>query len=231
MTEKTYLCRQFAGGIKNTVMTKINVIIVDDLMITRLGMKAILEKEKDIRIAALVESGEQLLAKLKTTPADVVLLDIIMPGLGGIETARRLRSDYPAVKILVLSSENSSNTIRELTEIGIEGFISKQKGGEDDELAKAIRAVACGLEYFGKDITEIIYSIYVAKKQTEQPILTNMELKIINLCREGLSSKLVADRLHIAVRTVDTHKTNIFRKLGINNTLEMVNYALKTGII
>jgi DNA-binding NarL/FixJ family response regulator len=115
---------------------------------------------------------------------------------------------------------------------GINGFISKQKSNAH-ELSEAIYAVMNGLEYFGKDIASVIYDVYVAKKKTIKVTseFTEREKEIILLCSEGLICKEVADRLKMSIHTVNTHKKNIFQKLGINNTMEMVQYALKHGII
>jgi len=211
----------------------ISTILIDDHELFRAGVRGVIEKSHDdICIVAEAESGKELFSLLPDTEADIVLLDINLPDMSGIEIARRLRQDYPALKILAISAENSAETVRAMLDVGIDGFISKQKGTAN-ELPQAIRAVADGLEYFGRDIATIIYDIYVSKKKTSEPTLefTEREREIILLCRDGLQSKEIADRLFISPRTVDTHKTNIFRKLGINNTMEMVQYALKMGII
>jgi len=162
----------------------------------------------------------------------LVLLDVNLPDIWGVDVARRLRSDYPAVKILAVSAENTTETIHAMLEAGIDGFISKQRS-DADELAQAIRTVMSGVEYFGRDISAIIFDVYVAKKKTSVVTgeFTNREREIILLCRDGLICKEIADRLGIAVNTVNNHKKNIFSKLGINNTMEMVQYALKHGII
>jgi DNA-binding NarL/FixJ family response regulator len=150
----------------------------------------------------------------------------------GIEIARQLKNTHPDLKILALSSENTASVISDLLDIGINGFISKRTGGVS-MLADAIRSVMSGFDYYGKDISDVIYSIYVAKKKTTEVTsdFTVQEKNIILLCRDGLQSKQIADKLNISSRTVEKHKNNIFRKLGINNTVEMLNYALKNGII
>jgi DNA-binding NarL/FixJ family response regulator len=211
----------------------ITAILVDDHELFRLGVRtAINSRHSDIRIAGEAESGSELFALLATVKADIVLLDIHLPDMSGIEIARRLRNEYPDVKILVISSENTAAVTEALLNLDINGFISKRTGGVD-ELANAIRSVMDGFEYFGKDISDIIYRIYVTKKKTAEVTseFTGQEKRIIELCREGLQSKQIADRLWVSPRTVETHKNNIFRKLGINNTVEMVQYAMKNGIV
>jgi DNA-binding NarL/FixJ family response regulator len=210
----------------------IRVIIVDDHSLFRIGLRAALHPVSDIEVAGEADCGEALFRVLATTQADLVLLDINLPDMKGVDIAHRLRSDYPDVKILAISAENSARTVEEMLNAGINGFISKQMGDEN-ELTEAIYAVMDGLEYFGKDISSIIYDVYVAKKKTVNVTseFTEREKEIILLCSEGLIYKEVADRLGISFHTVNTHKKHIFQKLGINNTMEMVQYALKNGII
>jgi len=211
----------------------VNVIIVDDHALFRLGIKGILESScPDIYIAGEAPDGKTLFQLLLTTSVDVILLDIGLPDMNGIEIARRLREDYPQIKILIVSVENNADTVQKLLEIGIEGFISKQQTSKS-ELPEAIYSIMNGMEYFGRDIASIIYNVYISKKKTTKMTseFTEREQQIIELCRLGLQSKEVADRLNISFRTVDVHKKNIFRKLGINNTMEMVQYALQNGII
>jgi len=211
----------------------IQVIVVDDHRLFRVGLKAAFAtSHPDIRVAGEADCGEELFDVLASTPADLVLLDINLPDIGGADVARRLRSDYPAVKILAVSAENTSETIQAMLEAGIDGFVSKQKS-DADELAEAIRTVMSGLEYFGRDISSIIFSVYVSKKKTTAVTneFTGREREIILACRDGLMCKEIADRMGVSINTINTHKKRIFQKLGINTTIEMVQYALKKGII
>ena len=214
-------------------MKTTKIIIVDDHNLFRMMLKATFVAScPDICVTGEAESGEELFNVLPSTPADVVLLDINLPDIWGAEIARRLRRDYPALKILAVSAENTTETIQAMLEAGIDGFISKQRG-DINELARAIRTVNSGLEYFGRDISSIIFDIYVAKKKSSVVTneFTDREREIILLCRDGLMCKEIADHLGISINTVNNHKKNIFQKLGINNTMEMVQYALKKGII
>jgi len=211
----------------------INVIIVDDHELFRLGIRSAIEnRHSDLTIVGEAKAGAEFFRLLETVTADIVLLDIILPDISGVEIARRLKKTHPEMKILVFSSDKSTEVIQKLLDIGINGFISKLHGNAH-MLAEAVRSVMQGFDYFGVDISDIICRIYVAKKKTIQVTseFTEQEKRIIELCHEGLSAKLIADRLGITTRTVDWHKSNIFSKLGINSTLEMVQYALKKGII
>ena len=211
----------------------INTIIVDDHELFRLGIITAIEKRHpDICVVGETETGAGFFRLLESVAPDIVLLDIDLPDISGVEIARRLKKERPEIKILAISAENTADVVQEMLETGIEGFISKRAGGVD-ALAEAMRSVMCGFEYFGNDISNIIYRVYFAKKKTAEVSseFTEQEKRVIELCHEGLSGKMIAERLGITTRTVDTHKKNIFRKLGINSTLEMLTYALKNGII
>ena len=214
-------------------MNIIHLFIVDDHTLFRVSLKTALEFGfPDIRVTGEADCGKDLFALLSSTPVDIVLLDVNLPEMGGAEIALRLRREYPHVKILAVSGENESQMIQTMIEAGIDGFVSKQKC-DANELVGAIRSVMSGLEYFGRDISAIIFGVYVSKKKTCEvtPEFTEREREIIIACRDGLMGKEIADRLNISVNTVNTHKRNIFHKLGINNTMEMVQYAMKKGII
>ena len=213
--------------------TKIRIIIVDDHTLFRVGVRATLHPVYfNIEIVGEADCGEMLFSILTTTQADLVLLDINLPDMNAVEILHRLHRDYPDIKILAISAENNAKTVEAMLNAGINGFISKQKS-DARELSEAIYAVMDGLEYFGKDISSVIYDVYVAKKKTINVTseFTEREKEIILLCGEGLICKEIADRLGISIHTVNTHKKNIFQKLGINNIMEMVKYALKNGII
>lgn len=210
---------------------QIKIITVDDHPLIRSGVRlSLLSKKDSYEIVGEASSGDELLSLLsKGIIPDIVLLDIIMPGISGIETAKILRREYPQISILMLSSESKRETILELMEIGIDGYISKNY--TDSELFNAIDNVAGDLEYFGCDISNIIRDIRVAKTEIHDKIFTKRELEIIHLCGEGFSAKEIANRLFLSNRTVSNHKQNIFSKMGINNQYEMIKYAIEKGII
>jgi Response regulator containing a CheY-like receiver domain and an HTH DNA-binding domain len=210
-------------------MTK--AIIVDDHELFRIGIKGTL-MGSDVSIIGEADCGEQLFSLLNTLKPDLIFLDIILPDISGIDIAQRMRSEYPDIKILVLSAENTEDVVQKLVEIGIDGFVSKRQC-TTETLSQAVQSIMSGVNFFGKDISVLIKNIYVAKKKTTcvSTEFTERECEIITLSHKGLQCKAIADLLGISPRTVDTHKNNIFKKLGINSTYEMIQYAVKNGII
>jgi DNA-binding NarL/FixJ family response regulator len=210
-----------------------SIIIVDDHELFRLGLRTAIENQHpDIIIAGEAGSGAELFALLKTTTADMLILDLMLPDMSGIEIARQLKTEQPNMKIIILSVDTTPSTIEEMLDIGIEGFISKLHSNTDT-LTEAIRSIMHGFDYFGRDISDIIHRVYVAKKKTSEVSseFSEQEKRIIECCQKGLSAKLIAEHLGINIRTVDWHKSNIFRKLGINSTIELIRFSVANGII
>jgi DNA-binding NarL/FixJ family response regulator len=152
--------------------------------------------------------------------------------MDGVEIARRLKKEQPKMKIIAVSSKDTMDDVMKMLDIGIEGFISKGQGSVYD-IGIAVHNVMQGGKYFGRDIANILSQIYVAKKSTTEVTseFKDQERSIISLSIEGNSAKMIADCLGLSIRTVEWHKSNIFKKLGINSTTEMVYYALKHRII
>ncbi|MCL1851166.1 MAG: response regulator transcription factor [Bacteroidetes bacterium] len=210
----------------------VKIIIVDDHRLFRVTMRIALSDCYGLSVVGDADSGEALFALLNKVSCDIIMLDIAMPGMNGVEVTSLLRKLYPDIKILIVSYENDIEIVKSLVELGINGFISKQ-AGDVDEIVHAVMSIMDGYEYFVEDIATIIYQIYVSKNcgATVSHEFTEREKAIIELCSNGLLAKEIANKLNISVSTVQNHKYNIFRKLNINNTVEMVQYALKNKII
>ena len=205
-------------------MTKI--IIVDDHFLFRMGTKLALSNSPlGIQVVAEAASGNELFAALETTAPDLLLLDIMLPDMTGIEIAHKVKATYPEIKIVLLSAEEPKKVIEQVLETGVDGYVSKS--AEMKEIENAIASVMNGLEYFGRDISKIINDLYSSKKRREQEDarFTERETEIIQLCCQGLLVKEIADHLNISSSTVKAHKTNIFHKLGINNSVELAKYV------
>ena len=208
----------------------IRIILVEDHQLFRLGLTSALSSVADkYEIVGEAGTAEEFFEIINKTPVDLVILDVHLPDKSGVQIAKELAGNGPAVKILVLSAENDAKAINALMEAGINGFISKNSS--ITEVMTAIDYIMDGAEYFGKDISKVIRDIKTARDSSRQENFTERENEIIELCSEGLTAKEIADKLNINVATVNTHKNNIFKKLGINNSVELVRYALKAGII
>lgn len=207
-----------------------NIGILDDHELIRVGVAGVLhDTPHTITISAAC--AEDWFASLEqNTPCDLLLLDILMPGTNGFEVAKRMRTEYPDIKIIVLSVDTKEYVITRLMQIGIDGFISKN--GPLEEIKLAIDSVAEGVPFYGRDLAVLVRDIVDAQlNKKASALLTKRELEIIEACCNGLLGKEIAEKFHISLRAVNSHKTNIFNKLGLNSSVEMVRFAIEHGII
>lgn len=205
-----------------------NIIIVDDHPLFRIGTKMAIQRGSHT-VVGEASNATALRQLLNDTTPDLILLDIILGnGPSGVDIARQLKAEKPEIKILVLSIDTSLNTIKELLEIGIDGFVSKN--APDDEVLQAIDAVSNGQPYFGTDIDRIVQAV-MTTQQLKNDLFSEREQEIIRAICQGGSNKDIAQKTNISLRTVETHKTNIFRKIGITNSVDLVLYAIKNGIV
>ncbi len=211
-----------------------NLVIVDDHKIVRDGIRAMLLGDKSFKVLADMASGKELFEYLKTCVPDIVVLDIAMPEMNGVEITEKLSQEYPTVRVLILSANASEDWIISAVRAGAMGFLPKDCSRE--EFLKALSFTAKGENYYGESIAAIIYRSYVSilkKKDTpkESEELSERESEVLKAFSEGLSFKEIADKLCISVRTVESHKNNILQKLQLRTTVDMVKYAIKNGII
>lgn len=225
-----------------TTENTISVVIVDDHALYRMGISSTIETLADsIEVIAECSSGAEFYALLEIgIIPSVVLLDIFLPDTTGIEIARYLKRKFPEIKIIVLSSEVTEDTVSELLEINVEGYLSKLALMSD--LEKAIQTVLSDDHYYGQSVAKIMYGVFVAKNnqppkkkglfsRKEDPALTNREIEIVRLLCDGFQAKEIADKLNTSVRTIETHKANILKKMGFNNIAEVIKYAVKNKIV
>lgn len=209
-------------------MDKIRVLVVDDHPLMLIGISAMLQGVPDIEVVGTASDGASAFEKAAELKPDVMLSDVVMPGMDGVELASRMRAELPDIALLMLSSDSSPATMEKLLRIGIDGFLPKTS--DNATLVDAIRSVAAGYEYFGADTARLIERISTAKKASES-LFTPREMDVIRLSCKGLQYKEIAGELGIKYLTVATIKNNIFNKLGINNTVELVLYAIKKNLI
>lgn len=203
----------------------IKVLIADDHRILLDGLVTMLQDAPNIEIVSTAVNGEEVLLKLPSYYVDVLLMDIQMPVLDGYETAKIVTEKFPETKILILSMHSERIFIERLYSTGISGYLLKSAG--KDEIIQAIEKVAAGEKYFSTEVTTAILSQNREKMATiTTSQLTKREREIIQLIASGLSNPAIAEQLFLSTDTVKTHRKNIMRKLDVNNTAQLVKYAL-----
>lgn len=215
-------------------MEKIKIILVDDHRIFRDGLKSLLSEVDFIDVIGEASGGKELLEILKTLKPDLLIVDISMKDMSGIEVSKHIVAIYPEIKIMILSMHTNEEFVINAVKAGVNGYLSKDASKE--ELLEAIKIINQGGECYSKLVSDSFLKSYVKKYKTEHNLLENKtltqrELEILKLASGGLSNKEIADKLFISIKTVDCHKNNIVQKLKLKNTAEMVLYAVKNKII
>lgn len=218
-------------------MEKIKILVVDDHSLVRDGIIAMLESCSDFEVIGEACDGEEAINKAYLMIPDIILMDIILPGMNGVEAARIIKNKMKEIKILFLSMEVSEDYLNEIIKFGAEGYVLKDI--RKSELANAVRMAVTGNPYFSKGISDLVFKRYremnsgdaPAKKEAASDKLTEREVEILKLLSQGLSKKEIADQLFISTRTIDAHRSNIMEKLDLKSTVEMVKYAIREQII
>ena len=210
----------------------LNVLIVDDHRILRQGLKSLLEKEPDLHVAAEADDGREALDILASTPIDLVIMDVAMPGLNGIEATRKLSSLRPGVKVIGLSMHTDRRFVAEMLKSGAVGFVSKDSAFE--ELVQAIRTVQGGQVYLSPSAAGVVVDEYLRRTFPAQPSafssLTAREREVLQLMAEGRNTKQIAMDLHVSIKTVETHRRQVMEKLGLYSVAELTKYAIREGL-
>lgn len=205
----------------------IKVAIVDDHHLFRQGLKSILGVQDELQVLADFSSAEELIEQLSSLPVDVLLLDIDMPGMSGLEAIELVLKIDSQIKVVMLTMHLNAKKIQEVINLGAKGYVLKTSN--EDELIKAINMVASGQEYFSDDVTKELITSY--RKKEVKVVLTPREIEILKLVCEELSSSEIAERLFISSHTAETHRKNILSKTGCKNSVGLVRYAIENGII
>ena len=207
---------------------KIKVILVDDHQIVREGFKLILLLDDRFETIGEAESATTLFTLLNDKTPDVLLLDIAMPGLSGIEICKQIKTKSPSIKILFVTANVDTTHLKAAIKVGADGFLPKDTSSE--ELATAIAEVAKGNTFFSQKISGLLVKVMTMNAEEKQTELTLREIEIVEQLADGKLQKEIASSLFISPRTVETHKKNIQDKLGINNTVDLVKFAIREGI-
>lgn len=215
-------------------MKKISVLLVDDHTVVRQGLRALLRAEEDMEVVGEAENGRQAVMLAKKTPPDVVVMDVAMPMLNGLEATRQILRSVPTAKVLVLTSYGDDDCVQQLMQAGAIGYLIKQTAAND--LLKAIREVQRGNAYFSPSIAkrlrdqcrEAFTNGAPARKTSE---LTSREAEVLQLIAEGFSNKQIAAELSISIKTVEKHRQQVMNKLNIHDVAGLTRYAISKGLV
>lgn len=212
-------------------MPKIRVLLVDDHTILREGLRSLLSLQEDIEVVGEAGDGQAALELISTLKPDIVVMDIAMPGMDGLEATRRIKKDFPETRVLILTQHDNREYVFSLLQAGAVGYILKKSGGT--EVVNAIRSTFAEGAFLPPSIAREVVDRYIQRpqQQTSRPPLTDREKEVLRLIAEGKSNKEIAEILCLSVKTVMAHRTNIMEKLDIHSRTELVKYAIRQGII
>ena len=208
------------------------VLLVDDHTVVRQGLKALFSHEPDIDIVGEADNGRKALEYILELKPNVVLMDISMSGLNGIETTRQIRQNHPHIKVVILSMHANEEYVFQVLRAGASGYVLKQS--DSLEILTAIRAALAGGSFLSPPISRAVIDDYIHRAEarnqdTEPNPLTPREREVLQLLAEGLPNREIAKQLNISIKTVETHRSNMMHKLGVKGKTELVKYALRKG--
>ena len=211
----------------------LTILVADDHEIVRRGVRSLLEVRTDWQVLDEASDGREAVEKATRLQPNIVILDIGMPNLNGLEAARQIRKASPQSEVLILTMHESEQVIREVLAAGARGYVLKSDAGRD--LVNAVDALSRHKTFFTSSVSEIVLKTFLNEGSSEEPaernVLTDREREIVQLLGEGKNNREVADLLGISIRTVETHRTNIMRKLDLHSVSDLVRYAIRNGIV
>jgi DNA-binding NarL/FixJ family response regulator len=207
------------------------IVLADDHTVLRLGLRNLLAREATLGVAGEAGNGEELLTLLKSVPCDLVILDLSMPGMNGIQVLEKLRATYPAVRVLIFTMHKEKEFFRHALRKGVDGYVLK-----DDNLElvlQAIKEIRSGRKYYSADLTAFVLEEdeKAHDSRVSLELLTPREKEILKMIAAGATNKEIADDLAISYRTVQTHRSNLMEKLGLKNTAALVKYAVANQLV
>jgi two-component system response regulator NreC len=212
-------------------MDRIRIVIADDHEMLREGLKALMAKEQDIEVVGEAEDGKATLQVAKKTAPHIVVMDVAMADLNGIETTRKLKKASPSIKVIGLSGHPNRGYVAEMLKAGASGYVLKNRAYED--LVRAVREVYNGNMYLSPEVTPGVVDTSVAPSGKASPAfaaLTDREREVLQLLAEGKTTKWIASELRVSVKTIETHRRNIMEKLDLHSIAELTKYAVREGV-
>lgn len=213
-------------------MCEARILIADDHDIVRKGLRALVEEESSWQVVADVQDGRSAVAKTQELKPDIAILDIAMPSLNGLDATKQIVKVNPDTKVLILTMHDSELLIQNVLNAGARGYLMKTDAGRD--LIVAIRALLSGQTFFTQRVAQIVLDTFTGKKTTttegDIQSLTAKEREVVQLLAEGKSSKEAADVLKVSTKTLETHRSNIMRKIGCHSVTDVVRYAIRNHL-
>jgi DNA-binding NarL/FixJ family response regulator len=214
-------------------MSGLRILIADDHEVARQGIRALLESHPGWEVCAEAKDGREAVELANNSKPDIALLDIGMPNLNGLDAARQILATSPAIRILILTMHDAEQVVREVLAVGARGFVLKSDAARD--LVAAVDALQHRRTFFTTRVTQMVLNGYLRQEKEGQPsakaVLTPREREVIQLLAEGKTSKEVAVALRLSVKTAETHRTNLMRKLDLHSVADLTLYAIRNGIV
>jgi len=214
-------------------MSGLRILIADDHEVARQGIRALLESHPGWEVCAEAKDGREAVELATNSKPDIALLDIGMPNLNGLDAARQILAMSPAIRILILTMHDAEQVVREVLAAGARGFVLKSDAARD--LVAAVDALQHRRTFFTTRVTQMVLNGYLHQERESQPsaktVLTPREREVIQLLAEGKTSKEVAVALKLSVKTAETHRTNLMRKLDLHSVADLTLYAIRNGIV
>ena len=211
----------------------VRLVLADDHAMMREGLKSLIAKESDFEVVGEADNGKAIVELARKAGAHIVVMDVAMPDLNGIEATRKLVKTNPNIKVVALSGHANGEFVREMLKAGASAYVLKSRAYE--ELVRAIREVMKGKKYLSPDVAQGVVDAYVeiSSSMSANPafvVLTDREREALQLISEGKSTKEVADVLSVSVKTIETHRHNIMEKLNLHSVAELTKYAIREGL-
>jgi DNA-binding NarL/FixJ family response regulator len=209
----------------------VRILLADDHMVVRRGLKALLETRPDFNVCAEASDGQEAVKLALHHTPNVVIIDVSMPVLNGIDATRQIRKAAPDIEVLVFTMHDGEDTIQDVLHAGARGYLLKSEA--DDQMISAVEALSRHRTYFSRHVSETMLDVVLhgGKSQSEVNLLTSREREIVQMIAEGGRSKNIALSLGISFKTVETHRASSMRKLNVHSTAELVRYAVRNKII
>jgi two-component system response regulator NreC len=210
----------------------IKVLIADDHQIVREGLRSMLEKETWIKVVGEAEEGRTTLRLARELTPDVIIMDVAMPDLNGIEATRQILAELPTIKVIALSMHDDRRFILNMVKAGAKGYLLKDSAFKD--LVKAIRVVVANKTYLSSEITDIVVKDYLATSTSQESsafyLLSPREREVLQLIAEGMTTNQIGEHLHVSIKTVETHRAQLMAKLEVKGVAELTKYAIREGL-